>query len=123
MALDASGDLILVGGVSGDAEVYSVSSSTLVKTLGGDGGTITDAIWSGARAIISSSTGSVRIYDDGPEITMFSRHAGEATALAIHPSGDILASVGVDKSVILYDLMRSSMAMQIFTDSGNSLQS
>ena len=39
------------------------------------------------------------------------------TALALHPSGDILASVGVDKNYTFYDLASSVQVLQISTDS------
>lgn len=51
------------------------------------------------------------------EIT-FTSHAGSANGLALHPSGDILASVGVDKSFVFYDLVGGSSVTQVYTDSG-----
>ena len=121
LALDASGDLALVGGSEGDAGVYSLSEKRVVRTLKGNGGSVTDAVWVGDKAVVSATTGAVRVYENGAEIASFSSHAGEATALAVHPTGDILASVGVDKSYVLYDLATSSTITQIFTDTGENV--
>ena len=120
LSLDVSGELILSGGKGGQAFAYSVPEDTIMHEFEVGDGDVTDLIWSGARAIIASSTGSIKIYDNGSEIAKFNQHAGKAQAIAIHPSGDILASVGVDKSIVFYDVNSSKVATQIFTDSGES---
>lgn len=119
LALDPTGDLVLVGGVDGVAGVYSLSKQQVVQTLKA-GGPVTDAVWAGNKAIVASATGAVKVFENGTEIANFTSHAGEVTALAVHPSGDIIGSVGVDKSYVLYDLTTSSPITQIFSDSGKS---
>lgn len=116
VTLDASGDLALFGGSDGSAGVYSVSQNKLVQELA-VGSPITDAIWAGSKAIVGTSTGAVKAFENGVEISSFDGHAGEVTALALHPSRDVLASVGVDKSYIFYDLTSYTQALQITTDS------
>ena len=59
----------------------------------------------------------VKAFENGVEVSSFSGHAGAVTALALHPSGDILASVGVDKNYTFYDLTSSVQVLQISTDS------
>lgn len=118
LSLDASGDLALVGGTDGVAGVYSLSKKSVVATLNGESGAITDCIWVGNKAVIATSTGTVKVFENGSEAASFNSHAGEATALAPHPCGDIFASVGVDKSYVLYDLTSNSVLTQIFTNSG-----
>ncbi len=118
VAIDSSGDLALAGGVNGAAGVYSISQQKVIQHLQtGDGG-VTDTLWWGAKAIISSSDGSVKIFENGSEVKSLRSHSGEITAMALHPSGDILASVGVDKSYVLYDLSELKTVSQVFTDSG-----
>lgn len=95
--------------------VYSLPQKRVVETLK-IGGPVTDAVWAGEKAIVSSSTGSVKIFENGNELATFNSHAGEVTALAVHPTGDIIASVGVDKSYLLYDLTTNSVITQIFSD-------
>ena len=82
------------------------------------GSSVTDSLWAGNRIVTGTSAGTVKIFEDGNEIASFSGHAGEVTGLAVHASGDILASVGVDKSYILYDLTSFAQSLQIFTNSG-----
>ena len=118
IAIDAARDLVLFGGADGSAQAYSIEQEKPLHVFEGDGGKVTDVVWSGARAIIASSTGAVRVYDDGNEIEKFEQHAGSAVAVAMHPSGDILGSVGVDKSIVFYDITSSKIASQIFTNSG-----
>jgi pre-mRNA-processing factor 19 len=119
LSLDSTGDLALVGGVDGVAGVYSLSQQRVVQTFKA-GGPVTDAVWAGNKAVVASATGAVKVFENGSEVANFTSHAGEVTALAVHPSGDIIGSVGVDKSYVLYDLSTSSPVTQIFSDSGKS---
>ncbi len=117
VSIDNSGDLAVLGGTDGNAGVFSLSQSQLVQEFS-VGSSVTDALWAGRKAILATSTGEVKIFENGAEIASFSGHAGEVTALALHPSGEILASVGVDKSYIFYDLTSSVQSLQIATNSG-----
>ena len=118
VSLDSTGDLALVGGTDGVAAVYSLSQKNVVATLKAGSGPVTDSTWVGNKAAIATSSGTVKVFENGAEVASFDSHAGEVTALAAHPSGDIFASVGVDKSYVLYDLTSNSVLTQIFTDSG-----
>lgn len=118
LSIDESGDLVLLGGDNGVAGVYSVSQNKVVREMEAGSGAVTDAIWAGARAIVSTSSGVIKIFEDGAEISSFNVHRGKVAALAIHPSGDILASVGIDKSYVLYDLASYTQATQVYTDAG-----
>lgn len=119
LSLDASGDLALVGGPTGTAGIFSISRNTILHELFevGSVGGVTDSLWAGSLAVFATSSGVVKIFENGSEISSYHNHAGNVTALALHPSKAILASVGVDKSYVLYDLTTSSPAMQIFTNS------
>ena len=117
VSLDPSGDLALFGGSDGNAGIFSISQNKLIQELS-VGSSVTDSLWAGNRTVIGTAAGTVKIFEDGNELTSFSGHAGEVTGLALHASGEILASVGVDKSYILYDLISSTQLLQIFTTSG-----
>ncbi|KAL8760197.1 MAG: hypothetical protein Q9199_000220 [Rusavskia elegans] len=117
LAVNASCDALLLGGSDGKVGVYSVSEKAITEELNAGSAQVTDTIWIGTKAVASTSTGNVIIFESGREIASFSGHAGEATAIASHPSGDILASVGVDKSYIFYDLTSNTVATQVLTDS------
>ncbi|KAF1345985.1 WD40-repeat-containing domain protein [Delphinella strobiligena] len=117
LAIDETGDLVLLGGADGVAGVYSLSQGQLVQTLKCGGGAVVDGLWYGTKPVVALSTGSVKVFDSGNQVASFDQHAGAVSALALHPCGDILASVGVDKSYILYDLESLKPITQIFMDS------
>ena len=117
IALDASGDLALFGGADGDVCVYSISKAKVMHHVKA-GAAVTDAVWAGKTAIVSTSAGLVKGFNGKKEAFSFSGHAGEVTALALHPCEEILASVGVDKSYIFYDLASTSQVLQISTNTG-----
>lgn len=116
-----NGDLALVGGGDGTAVIYSISQRKIFSKLEVGSSTITYAIWARGRAVFATSTGLVKIFENGFEVSSFNAHAGEVTALAVHPSKEILASAGIDKSFILYDLATFTQAIQIYTDSSEPL--
>lgn len=115
MAVDEAGKLVIVGGSDGVAGIYSIDDNKLQESFKA-GGAITDAAWYGAQPVVATSKGTVKVFGDN-EIT-FTSHAGSANALALHPTGDILASVGVDKSFVFYDLPGGKAVTQVYTDSG-----
>ena len=122
LSVNSSGELALVGGVDGVVGVYSLTQKAVVQTVKTDG-PVTDATWAGNKAVVGSATGSVKVFENGSEVASFASHAGEVTALAVHATGDIVASVGVDKSYVLYDLSTNAAITQIFTDSGKYFMS
>lgn len=97
------------------AGVYSIAENKEQQSLQIDG-VVTDAVWCGSQPVVSSSSGAVKVFGQS-EIT-FTSHAGAANAVAVHPSGEILASVGVDKSLVFYDLPGGKPVSQIYTTSG-----
>ncbi|KAJ5370633.1 uncharacterized protein N7496_006725 [Penicillium cataractarum] len=115
IAVNSTGELALIGGADGVVGVYSLSQKTVVQTLKTDG-PVTDATWAGDKAVVGSATGSVKVFENGSEVATFSAHGGEVTAVAVHPSGSIVASVGVDKSYVLYDLTSNTAITQIWSD-------
>lgn len=119
LAVNESGELAIVGGTDGVAGVYSLSESKVLYALK-VGGAVTDAVFAADQAIVASSTGSVKVFNGGKESASFTSHAGTATSLALHPCGDILASVGVDKSFVFYDLASGNAVTQVYTDSCKS---
>lgn len=119
MALDETRDLVLSGGAPGSAAVYSISMQAEASRLSGVSGSVTAALWFGSQPVLATSTGDVDVFEqDGTRAAHLGSHAGAATSLALHPSGDILASTGVDKSFILYDLSSMTLLTQVFTSSG-----
>ncbi|KAL8763221.1 MAG: hypothetical protein Q9184_000939 [Pyrenodesmia sp. 2 TL-2023] len=115
-SVNPRGDLALVGGREGQLGVYSMSEKAIIQKMNAGPGSITDVLWTGDRAAASTSTGNVKIWENETEVASFAGHAGEVTALAIHPSGDILASVGIDNTYIFYDLLSNTIATRVLTN-------
>lgn len=113
--MDEAGQLVVFGGSDGTAGVFSIADNKVKQTYKA-GAAVTDAVWYGSQPVVSTSSGTVKVFGDGE--TTFTSHAGSANGLALHPSGDILASVGVDKSFVFYDLQAGKAVTQIYTDSG-----
>ncbi|KAE8154962.1 WD40-repeat-containing domain protein [Aspergillus avenaceus] len=120
LSVNSTGELALVGGADGVVGIYSLPQQQIIQNLQASG-PVTDAVWAGDKAVIASSTGSVKVFENGNEVADFNSHAGAATALAVHATGDIVASVGADKSYVLYDLTTNAVITQVF--SGASLLS
>ena len=121
IAIDESGERAIIGGSDGIAGIYSLPDNKILMVLKVGGGAITDTVWYGDKPVISTSSGVVKVFDGGQEAVAFTSHAGVANALAIHPSGEILASVGADKSFVFYDLVAAKPVTQVYTDCGSYL--
>lgn len=118
LAVHAAGDLVLASGSDGSVGIFSLSDNSIVQPLSAGSGSVTSGLWAQDKAAIATSSGSVRVFESGQEIASFSVHAGSATAVALHPSGTILASASEDKSYVLYDLESSQVLTQVQSDSG-----
>lgn len=117
--VNASGSLALLGGSDGKAGIYAIPQQSLIARLdSGDGGAIVDALWAGEKSITATSSGAIRIWEGaGSSSTAIHTHAGGVTALALHPCGDILGSVGADKSWVLHDLETAKSVVQVYGES------
>lgn len=89
-----------------------------MQSFAAGGGDVTSAAWAAGRAILATSKGHVSVRDptSGSELAAFTEHAGGVSALTVHPSGEILASVGVDGSYVVYDLVTLKVATQVHGD-------
>lgn len=114
LAFDEATDLAIIGGLAGVINIFSLRENKVHQSFDVSS-VITSAIWHGSQAIVSTSSGEVKIL--GTDGTSFQSHSGSATCLALHPCGTILASAGVDKSFVLYDLEKNKPINQVYTDS------
>lgn len=115
LAVDEAGQLAVTGGSDGAVGVFSISENKVQQSFKA-GSAVTGALWYGGHPVVSTSSGAVKVLGKGQ--VSFTSHAGSANGLALHPSGEILASVGVDKSFVFYDLPGGSAVTQVYTDSG-----
>ena len=111
--------MLLFGGEDGQVCVYSSAQDKVVQNFAVRAA-VTDAIWAGDIAVVATTIGTVEGYQAGARTFSFSAHEGEVTGLALHPSGEILASVGADKCYAFYDLSTSSQVLRLSTSSGMS---
>lgn len=117
--LSVEEDYAAVGGLGGHVAIYSIEANKVERSMQVSE-PVTDSIWKGSRVVFATAKGSVKVFENGSEVVSFSDHAGPATALAMHPSGDILASVGSDKSFVFYDLVALKRATRVFSNSCKS---
>ena len=117
LRVDSSGDLVLAGGAQGAAGIYSLSQQSQIKSFDLGKGHMVDAVWWDKRLIAGLSTGAIKVFDDGKSTDLGS-HSGTVVAMSLHPSGNILASVGQDKAYLLYDLQSMKLINRIDILSG-----
>ncbi|KAI1030307.1 hypothetical protein LB505_004286 [Fusarium chuoi] len=104
-----------VGGLKGQAVIYSTTEDKVEQSLS-VGEPVTDAVWAEAGVAFATGQGSVKVFQEGNQVASLSEHAGAATALSLHPGGEILASVGTDKSIVFYDLVAQKRVARAYTD-------
>ena len=116
MAVDSGGEKILLGGEDGQVSIWSTSEGKVVESFAVRA-SVADVLWAGDVAVVATTAGTVEGYEAGTKTFSFSSHTGQVTAIALHPCGDLLASVGKDKNIFFYDLASGAQALQIPTDS------
>lgn len=124
LALDPSSGNALVGGNDGTAVIYSLAQNDVVQTISTGGSAVTDGLLLEREGqltpILATTSGEIQVFSSGEKVAGFTSHASSANAIALHPGGDILVSVGSDKSFVLYDLASQKALTQMYTDSGKS---
>ncbi|KAI9667349.1 MAG: hypothetical protein M1821_000164 [Bathelium mastoideum] len=116
LAVSSNGDSAIVAGPKDSADIYNLATQEVTQAAKANG-TITDSLWWSGRQVISNSTGGVQVFEDGVQVAEMRAHAGPAVAIDLHPCGDLLGSVGIDKSYVLYDLTSFKAVSQVRTDS------
>lgn len=115
-SLDLEGSYAVAGGLNGDAAVYSVEADNVERTVPVNE-PVTDTLWAGSKVFFATSQGNIKVYEAGNEVGSLSEHAGPANGLSLHPSGDLLASVGTDKSIVFYHLETMKRVSRAYADS------
>jgi len=121
LAVDETGDFFLCGDSDGSVAVYDLKNGAFTTKSNLAAGAVLDGAWARDKIAVATSSGAVVTAVEGSPEHKFHQHAGAATAIAVHPCGEILASVGVDKSYVLYDLQAGQVLTQIYADSGMSM--
>jgi pre-mRNA-processing factor 19 len=114
-ALDLEGSYAVAGGLNGEAAIYSIEADNVERTVPVNE-PVTDTLWSGSKVFFATSQGNIKVYEAGNEIGTLSEHAGAASGLSLHPSGELLASVGTDKSIVFYQLETLKRVARAYAD-------
>ncbi|KAK3494236.1 Diaminopimelate epimerase-like protein [Neurospora hispaniola] len=114
-SLALNGGYAAVGGLDGKVDLYSVEAKAHERSLE-VGEPVTATVWIGNKVVSATSKGSVKAVEGGVETGSVTEHAGAVTGLAVHPGEQILASVGVDKGIIFYDLQSLQRVARVYTD-------
>lgn len=117
LSVRKSDNTALIGGQQGGVYTVQASNGTVSTILSGTE-PATAGVWAGSRIAIATSTGKVKIVEQEQEVASFQAHSGSISGIALHPTGDILASVSSDKSYALYDLETSQVLTQVHTSTG-----
>ncbi|PHH61607.1 hypothetical protein CDD81_8122 [Ophiocordyceps australis] len=113
--LTLEGEFAAMGDVKGEVFIYSLSSDSMVRQMS-VGEPVTDILWFGEKFFFTTTLGSIKVYEGGDMLASLSEHAGPATALSMHPGGEILASVGTDKSIVFYETDTFTRISRVYND-------
>ncbi|KAI4704681.1 hypothetical protein J4E89_009558 [Alternaria sp. Ai002NY15] len=108
-------ELVLFGGADGTAGVYSLAQGKVLETFNA-GGAVTSTAWWGERALIGTSTGTVKVFSNGDEVAQIGSHAGAVTSMSLHPSGKMLATAGADKRYAIHELTTFKTVSQVYVE-------
>ncbi|KAI9711705.1 MAG: Pre-mRNA-processing factor 19 [Bogoriella megaspora] len=117
LAIDTTTGLALVAGPQGTADIYRVANGEHVQALKCSAA-VTAGLWWEGKPVISNSKGAIQIFEGGELLAETRIHAGPVNGLALHATGELLGSVGEDKSYIIYQLPNLKVVARNFTDSG-----
>lgn len=118
LSTDATGDFFLTGDSDGTMGIFDLAAGAFTTRSSLGAGAILSGAWANDKQAVSTANGTVVVAQEGAIQGKFQQHAGAATALATHPSGELLASAGYDKSYIVYDLSTMHVLTQVFGDIG-----
>jgi pre-mRNA-processing factor 19 len=118
LASDESGELFLCGDSDGTIGVFDKQAGAFTTRSNLGAGAILGGAWCSDKQVVSTSSGTVVVAQEGAVQGKFQQHAGAATAVASHPSGELVVSVGYDKSYILYDISAMRVLTQVYGDIG-----
>lgn len=118
--IDKGGMQVVLGGNDGSVCIYNFPRDETMRVFDAGQGMVNDCLCvdfeSKLRSAFALATGEVKLFDSDNLVVAFTDHAGSANALALHPGGQILASVGDDKTVVLYDVFAKTKLTQFATD-------
>lgn len=116
-SLDVNGATAVLGGLKGVSATYLIETDQVERSIQVEE-PVTATLCAGSRTAFATSQGSVKVYQGEDQVADVTEHAGAATGLSAHPGGQIMASVGSDKSIVFYELSTMRRISRAYTDSG-----
>lgn len=109
MAASPDGRLLAFGGQIGDIPLYDLATGTIVRTLTGLPGAVSQMTFSAdsrTLAVADWSSGTVSVWEvaTGQELRRLAGHQGRVFTMAFSPSGRLLVSGGEDTTALVWDL-------------------
>ncbi|KAI8059124.1 WD40-repeat-containing domain protein [Gongronella butleri] len=112
--VDASGNLLLTGGMDKHVQIYDKAAGKVISSLTGHTKKVTSVAFRGQEgvehdvAVSASADKHVRVWVPGGAKGYhvghnINAHTADATAVDVHPSHDLFASAGLDSKWALYD--------------------
>ena len=108
LALRREGQWLATAGQDKTIQLWNLSEpATPPRLVATSESPVTDLVWSadGQQLLGSCLDGQVRLWNvaDGQLVRALSGHADVVLAVAVHPSGTILATAGADKQIVLWN--------------------
>jgi pre-mRNA-processing factor 19 len=108
-------DLVLSGAADGTASVYALAQGKVMQSFSA-GSAVTASAWWGDRAVVGTSAGAVKVFEEGKEVAQVGSHAGAVTSISVHPSKKMVATAGADKRFAVHDLSTFQTVSQVYVD-------
>lgn len=119
LSFAVQGSYAAIASPSGDVSVWELGSETLERTLQA-GESVAAVVWTGPKLVLGAQhSGAVKVFEAGALRASLQGNAGGVAALALHPGGEIVASVGGrDKTFLFYDLVGLKIVTRVVTEDG-----
>lgn len=121
LSVNKSSNSAVTGSVSNGAYIISSTDGSVATVVADE--PVTAGVWTSSGIAVGTSRGKVALYENGQRVASLGSHASDVTGLAVHASGEILASCSSDKTYALYDLEQKQDLTQVQTSSGKFILS
>ncbi|CAM9567002.1 unnamed protein product [Chrysoparadoxa australica] len=110
MALHPESPLVVTGGADKTAIVFNRESGKQEGVLTGHAKKVLDVSFHPSEPMVftASADKTAKVWKDGQVVHTFDDHTAEVSGITLHPTGDFLATAGLDKSWAFHNLERGT---------------